>query len=148
MVALRSSCPSRATTTPTQPCSTDLYRCLNRRLGAHLGYLMVRETGSLPESKVAYKLLGTKVRLFCPKRVLRLLLKQDCTHNRQHHSCCLHKQRRIHEVRSTVCPVVENTAKVLQERGDPQGLTHSMPAECGSRQAISNVRSSKQNGLS
>ena len=37
--------------------------------------------------------------------------------------------------RCTVCPIVENPDLVLQEISDFQGLTHSKPAECGSRQA-------------
>ena len=35
-----------------------------------------------------------------------------------------------------MCPSVENPDLVFQETGNPQGLTHSRPAECGSRQAI------------
>ena len=31
-LALRSHCPSRSATTPTQPCASDLYRCFKRRL--------------------------------------------------------------------------------------------------------------------
>ena len=33
MVGSRSQCPPRSATTPTQPCSSHLYRCLKRRLG-------------------------------------------------------------------------------------------------------------------
>ena len=35
-----------------------------------------------------------------------------------------------------MCPTVENPDLVLLEAGDSQGLSHSWPAECGSRQAI------------
>ena len=35
-----------------------------------------------------------------------------------------------------MCPTVENLDLVLQETGDPQGLTHSRPPEYGSRQTI------------
>ena len=36
MMAAGSQCPSRLATTPTQPCSRDLYRCFKRRLGCLL----------------------------------------------------------------------------------------------------------------
>ena len=51
---------------------------------------------------------------------------------RQHRSYFLHKQARRHEVGLTVV----NPDLALQEAGDSQGLPHSRPAECGSRQAI------------
>ena len=35
-----------------------------------------------------------------------------------------------------MCPAVEDTDLVYKERSDSQSLTHSRPAECGSRQAI------------
>ena len=87
--------------------------------------------------QVTYELPGIKGGLYGIKRVQRRLFKQDCTpSNRQHHNCCLHKQGRRHEVGSTVCPILANPDLVLQESGDPQSLTHSRPAESGSRQAI------------
>ena len=65
------------------------------------------------------------------------MFKQNCTRtNRQHHSCCLHKQGRRHEVGPTVCTIVVNSDLVLNKSGDPQGQTHSRLAECGSRQAV------------
>ena len=56
--------------------------------------------------------------------------------SRQHHSCCQHEQGRRHEIGPIVCHTVENPDLVLQEADDSQGLTHSMPTECGSRQAM------------
>ena len=86
--------------------------------------------------QVVYKLPGTKSSLLGPKGVPRPLFKRDCTHsNRKHHSGCLHKQGRTHEV-GPLWPTMENPYPVLQETGDPQGPTHSRPAECGSRQTI------------
>ena len=49
--------------------------------------------------QVAYKLPGTKGGLSGHKRVQISLFTQNCTHsNRQHHSCCIHKQGWRYEV--------------------------------------------------
>ena len=85
----------------------------------------------------SYKLPGTKGSIFDPKRVPRPLFRQNSTYsNKQHHSYCLYKQGRRHEVGPNVYPIVENPDLVFQETGDFQGLTHSRLAECGSRQTI------------
>ena len=104
MVAARSKCPSRSETTPTQPCSSSVYRYLKRRL--RLGHSFKRSNSMRDlvstKKQVAYKQSGTKGSLFGPKRFPRSLFKQRCIHsNRQHHSCCLHKQGRRHEVGPT-----------------------------------------------
>ena len=110
MVAPRGKCPSRSVTTPTQPCSSDLYRCLKRRLGCLFGRSHSKRDFGLTRKQIAYKLPGTKGGLSGPKRVPGPLFKRDCVHsNRQHHSCCLHKQGVRHEIGSTVYPFVENT---------------------------------------
>ena len=122
---------------PTQPCSSDLYSCLMKRL-IHSLRLSHGKGDLIPARKqVACKLPGTKGSVFGPKRVSRPLLKQNCTHSSgQHHSYFLHKQRKRHEVGPPVCPILENPDLVFQKAGHSQGLTHSRPAECGCRQAI------------
>ena len=134
MVISRSKCPPRSS---TQPCSTDIHRCLKRRLGCTIRRSL-RKRDLVPTRKqVAYKLCGTKGGLSGPKRVPRPLFKQYCTRsNRQHQSYCLHKQGRMPEVGPTVCPIVANPDLLLHESGDPHTPTHSRPAECGNRQAI------------
>ena len=65
------------------------------------------------------------------------MLRQDCPNsNRQHNSCCLHKQGRRHEVRTTLCPSIENPDLVFQEASNCQSPTHSSPSRCGSPQAF------------
>ena len=87
--------------------------------------------------QVEYKLSGTKGGLPGHKRIPRPLPRQDHSYsNRQHYSSCLYKQERRYEFGPTVCPSVENPDLLLQETGDSQGLTHSRPSECGSRQVI------------
>ena len=48
----------------------------------------------------------------------------------------MHKQGRRHEVGPTLGPTMEYLDLVYQETSDSKSLTHSRPAECGSRQAI------------
>ena len=51
VVAPKGKCPLRSVTTPTPPCSSNLYRCLKRRLGRS-GDFTARVTWSLPENKL------------------------------------------------------------------------------------------------
>ena len=100
-----------------------------------------------PRKQVAYKLSGTKSSLSSLKRVSAPLLTQNSSgRNRQHHSGVIHKQRRRHEFGPSVCPLMENLNLVYQEESNPQGPTHSRPAECGSRQAIQ-ARPAHPNGV-
>ena len=134
---------------PLSHTQSNFYRCIQRRLDAHVGEHTARGTWFCSRKQVAFELSGTKCGLFDPKRVLRPLFKQNCTpSNRQHHSHYLYKQRRRHEVRPTVCPIVENTDLVLQEASDSQGSTHSWPSECGSRQAIQTGSDLPNRGIS
>ena len=48
----------------------------------------------------------------------------------------LGREGRRHEVGPTLCPTMENLDLVYQETSDSKSLTHSRPAERGSRQAI------------
>ena len=134
MVAARSKCPSRSATTPTQPCSSDLYRCLKRRLGHSLNRSHGKRDLVPAGKQVAYKLPGVKCSLFGPKVVPRqnkiVLIATDTTV-----VAYINKEKR-HKFRPTLCPIGGNPDLVLQETGNPQGLTHSMPAERGSKQAI------------
>ena len=108
MVAARGKCLSRSAFTPTLPCSSDLYRCLKKRLGRSIRRPHSKRDLVPTRKQVTCKLLGTKSGLSDPKRVPKPLFKQNCTHsNRQHQSCW------------------------IQQRP-----THSRLAECGSRQAI------------
>ena len=103
MMAQREKCPVRSATTPTCPCFSDFYRCLRRRLGCSLWRSHSKRVLVPAGKQVAFQLPGTKGCLFGHDRVPRPLFKQDCTHNnRQHHSYCLHKQGRRHEIGPTV----------------------------------------------
>ena len=86
---------------------------------------------------MVYKLPGAKGSLFGPKRFPRPLFIEDCAHsNRQHHSGCLHKQGRRHEVGSTLCHIMENPDLVFLKTDNFQGLMNPRLAECGNIQAI------------
>ena len=121
-------------------CSSDFYICLNRMLGLSLRRSHGKRDLILARKQVTYKLPGTKGGLLGPKRVPRPLFKQDGVHsNRQHQSCCPHKQRRRHEIGCIVWPTVENPDLVLQETVDSQRPIHYRLAEFGSRQAIQSM---------
>ena len=130
-------CTYRPTITPKKTCSANIYRCINRRVGHSLKGAHYKRNLVPSRKLAAYKLSRTKSSLSGFKRVPRPLLKQDSTcSNRQHHSSVIHKQGRRHEVGPTLCPTMENLDLVYQETSDSKSLTHSRPAERGSRQAI------------
>ena len=124
-------------TTPRQSCSGNLYRCIKRRMGHSLRGAHCKGNVVLSGKQVMYKLPGTTGGLPGPKIVSRPLSEQSSSHRyRQHHSGCLYKQGRDHEIGPLVCPAMENPDMVLQETGNSQSPTHSWPAECDSRQII------------
>ena len=60
LVAGGKQCASRLTITTTKTCSADLYRCIKRRVGAHLNERTAGGTWSLPESKLHVNYLELK----------------------------------------------------------------------------------------
>ena len=137
MVAKGRQCSHRPTITPNKTCSANFYRCIKRRVGRTLKRTHCKRVLVTARKQAAYKLSGTKSSLSSFKRVSRPLYWPDSTcGNRQHYSSDLHKQGRRHEVRPTLCPIMENLDLVYQETSNSQSPTHSRPAECGSRQAI------------
>ena len=130
-------CAPRSTITPTKTCSAVIYRRIKRRLGRSLKRSHCKGNLVTSRKQATRKLPGTKSGLSGPKRVPRPLPEQHSSYShRQHHSGCIHKQRRRDEIGPSVCPSVENHDLVYQQTGYFQSLTHSRLAECGSRQAI------------
>ena len=147
MVIKRRQCSHRPTITPNKTCSANIYRRIKRRVGHSLKQTHFKRVLVTARKQAAYQLSRTKSSLSISERVPRPLYRQDSTcGNRQHYSSVIHKQRRRHEVGSTLCPIVENLDLVYQEASDSQSLTHSRPAERGSRQAIQ-ARPDHPNGV-
>ena len=137
MVATGRQRSHRPTITPNKACSANFYRRIKRRVGHSLTRTHCKRILVPTRKQAAHKLSGTKSSLFSTERVPRPLHRQDSTcGNRQHYSSFLHKQRRRHEVRPTVCPTMENLDLVYETSSNSQSPTHSGPAERGSRQAI------------
>ena len=85
MVASRGKCLARSATSPTQACSSDLYRSRKRRLGCSIRRSHGKRYLVLARKQIAHKLPGTKGNLAGPKRIPRSLFKRDGAHsNRQH----------------------------------------------------------------
>ena len=138
MVATRRQRSYRSTSTPNKTCSTNIYRCIKRRVGRSLKRTHCKTVMVPTRKQAAHKLSGTKSSLSSTEKVPKPLQRQNSTcGNRQDYSSVLHKQRRRHEVGPAVCPTMENLDLVHQTPGNSQSPTHSGPAEHGSRQAIS-----------
>ena len=105
--------------------------------GAHLGEHTARGTWSLPESKLRINYLELNVVLLALKVFQDLCLNQIvliATDNTPVVS--YNKEGRRHEMGAHCVPSVEDPDLVFQKTDYSQSLTHSRPAECGSRQAI------------
>ena len=124
MVASGRQCTSRPTITPPQSCSANFYRRIKRRVGRSLRGVHCKGNLVPSRKQVTHKLSGTKGSLSGPERFLRPLLEPNSAHShRQHHSGCLCKQGRRHEIGPSVYPTVENPDLVLRETGDSQSQT-------------------------
>ena len=73
VVAGGKQCATRSTITPSKTCSTDLYRCIKRRVGAHLDDHTARGTWSLPESKLHINHLELKAVFLALKKFRTLV---------------------------------------------------------------------------
>ena len=137
VVAGGRQCAPRSTITPLKTCSANFYRRIKRRLGRSLKRTHCKRVLVSAGKQAAHKQSGTKSSLSSLKRVPGPLCKQySSSGHQQYNSGGLHKQRRRHEVRPTLCPAMENPDLVYQEASDTKSPTHPGSAERGSRQAI------------
>ena len=94
VVAGGKQCATSSTITPSKTCSTDIYRCIKRRVGHSLKRAHCKGNQVPSRKQVAYKPLGTKGGLPGLKRVQRPCFEQHSSGgHRQHNSGCLYKQR-------------------------------------------------------
>ena len=137
LVAGRRQCPPRTTITPHEARSANIYRRLKRRVGRSLKRVHGKRVLVGARKQAAHKLPRTQSVFSSPQRVPKSLCGQNSpSGNRQYYGGRLHKQRRRHEVRPTLCPPVENLNLVFPETGDPKSPAYSRPPQCDSRQAI------------
>ena len=137
MVAKGKQCATRSTITPNQTCSANIYRRIKRRVGRSLKRAHCKRVLVSARKQAAHKLSGVESSVSSLERVPRSLCRQDSSSgNRQHYSSSLRKQGRRHEVRPTVCPIVENLDLVFPETSDSKSPTHPRPSKCDSGQAI------------
>ena len=137
MVAGGEQCAQRSTITPTKTCSSAVYRRLKRRLGHSLKRTHCKRRLVAPRKGVTHKYFGAEGGIFSLKKVPKSLSKQcHSDSHRQHHSGGLCKQGRRHEIRTSVCPSLEDYDLVCQKSGHPQSSPHPRSPECGSRQSF------------
>ena len=110
MVAGGKQCASRLTITATK---TYIYRRIKEGWGTHLNEHTARGTWSLPENKIHINYLE-----------LKAVFLALCECHRQHHSRCLHKQRRGMKSGS-LCALLWRIHLVFQKTGYSQSPTHS-----------------------
>ena len=137
LVAGRKQCPPRPTITPHKARSANIYRRFKRRVGRSLKRVHCKRVLVGAGRQAAHKLPGTQSGVSGPQRVPKSLCRQNSSSgNRQYYGGRLHKQRRRHEVRPSMCPTVENLDMVLPAAGDATNATHPRPLKCNSRQTV------------
>ena len=137
LVAGRKQCPPRPTITPHKACSANIYRHFKRRVGRSLKQVHCKRVLVGAGKQAAHKLPRTQSGFSGPQRVPKSLCRQNSSSgNRQYYGGRLHKQRRRHEVRPSMCPTVENLDMVLPAAGDATSTTHPRPLKCNNRQTV------------
>ena len=137
LVAGRKQCPPRPTITPHKARSANIYRRFKRRVGRSLKRVHCKKVLVGAGKQAAHKLPRTQSGVSGPQRVPKSLCRQNSSSgNRQYYGGRLHKQRRRHEVRPSMCPTVENLDMMLPAAGDATSATHPRPLKCNSRQTV------------
>ena len=102
--------------------------------GAHLNEHTARGDWSLPESKLHINFLELKAVFLALRRFQNLCQNNVVLIATDNGGLC--KQGRRHEIRTSVCPSLEDYDLVYQKSGHPQSSPHPRSPECGSRQAF------------
>ena len=137
MVAKRKQCSYRPTITPNSACAANLYRRIKRRVGCSLKRLYCQRHLVATGKQATYKLPRAQGSFSSLKRVSSPVHREDGSNtNRQYHRGSLHKQRGRHEIRSTLCPSMENLDLVYQQTSYSPGPTHPGSVKCSGRQAL------------
>ena len=137
MVARGKQCAPGSAITPHKACSADIYRRIKRRVGRSLKRVHCKRILVGAGKHTAHKLSKAQSGVFGPQGVPKSLCRQNSSSsNRQYYSGRLHKQRRGHEVRPSLCPTVENLDLVLPATSDAKSATHPRPLKCDSRQTV------------
>ena len=137
MVARGKQCAPGSTITPHKACSANIYRLMKRRVGRSLKRVHCKRVLVGSGKQAAHKLSGAQSGVFGPQGVPKPLCRQNSSSsNRQYYSGRLHKQRRGHEVRPSMCPTVENLDLVFPATSNSKSATHPRPLKCDSRQTV------------
>ena len=142
MVAERSQCTGRASSTSDGPLGSNLHGCLERGVGSPPRRSHVQ--GSLVPSReqITHQSVRAEGSSPGPQGIPKLGVRQDSPDcHRQHDSSGIYQQAGGHEVRKSVCPLVENPVLVRQKRSADQSPPHSRQTQCGGGQAVTSEAS-------
>ena len=137
LVVRQEQCTSGPTVAPPSSRSSNVYRCLKRRLGRtfrglHCKRRLVRSRKSPP-----HQASGVESSLPGPQEFRASLQGPDCSDSNGQHNCgFLHQQGGRYEIRLSLCPPLETSVLVSPQRNSSAGPTHSRSFKCDSRQAV------------
>ena len=126
---------------------SDLYRRSKRRLGHTFRRLYRKRRLVRAGKQTTHQFPRIESGFIGPKGIRTSLpgLGSFSCH-RQYYCGSLHKQRRRHAFRISVCSPVETPVLVQSQRNLPESTSHSGPAQCDSRQTVP-TPSSHSNGM-
>ena len=116
MVAEGRQCTYRPTITPNKTSSANIYRCINRRVG-RLNEHTAGGTGSLPGSKLHINYLELKA-VFLALKELQDLCSNKIVLVATDNSTVVSYINKEGDMRSHLCPAMENLDLVYQETSD------------------------------
>ena len=124
-------------TCPPSSHGSDLYRRIKRRLGRTFRRLYHQRCLVLTGKPSSYQFPGIEGGSLGHKGIRTPLPGSGCfSCDRQYYGVGLHKQRRRHAFRISMCSPVETPVLVQPQRNLPESPSHSGPAQCDSRQTI------------
>ena len=147
LVATGRAYSPRAGPTPFGAFNPNFHRRLKGRLGCTPGRPYVQRHLVYSREQIAYQCPRVEGSSPDSKEIPTLSGRKDSSSgHRQHHSGCLYKQARGHEIGVSVCSLMEADVLVRQERGDDQSPPHTGQAKCHSRQIVT-ARSNHTNRM-
>ena len=137
LVVKRGKRPARPTLAPPSSCGSDLYRRIKRRLERTFRRLYRKRWFVRAGKPSTYQFPRIESSFIGSKDIRTSLLGSGSSScHRQYYCGSLHKQRRRHAFRISMCSPVETPVFVQSQRNLPESMSHSRLSQCDSRQTV------------
>ena len=132
-MAGREQCIARTTAASSSSHSAAVYRCIKQSFGCTLRGLHHKRHLVTTRKQGSHKFPRIEGSFSGPQGVRAFEQGPDCVSgDRQHHSCCLHKQGDKYEIRLSLCPPLETALLVQSQANSAEGHAHTGSSELAS----------------